>query len=72
MIILSFRFALAAADRLGLVDLEGSNKMDRISFGDMSGVSILSMNSMSWNLDSPWQFHLDLISSMHADATVNK
>jgi hypothetical protein len=37
MLVLSFRLASIGAGRLELVDLEGLNKMDRISFGGTPG-----------------------------------
>jgi hypothetical protein len=47
--------------RLELLNLEGSNKMDRISFGGTPGISILSMNSICWNSNSPGQLRLKKI-----------
>jgi hypothetical protein len=35
----------------------------------MSKVSILSVKSICWNLDSPGQFNHDLINRIHADTT---
>jgi hypothetical protein len=72
MIASSFRLASTQTGRLGLVDSGRSNKMDRILFGGTPGVAILSMHSISWNLDSPGQFNHDLISSIDADTTPNK
>jgi hypothetical protein len=67
MFIPSFRLTSIGMGRFGMVDLEGSNNTNLISFGGISEASVLSMKSICWNSNSPGELDYALTGSLHVD-----